>query len=475
MLLLPILLPLLGGFALLFFTPRHLEGYCATVLGGTALSALALPFLNLDALTLGYFPMGITLTLRIDGISLFFSWIFVFIWLCVLRYSCGYFGLDPNKKRFFAFYLAVLGAMIGVCYADNLATLYLFFEGITLTCFPLIAHEGSEKSIQACKKYIFYSLAGALLGLISIFYFYSLGLNPAFTAGGIAGVAEAASPAAIQGFFALAVVGFGCKAGLFPLHGWLSTAHPIAPAPASAILSGITTKAGVIAILRILYYVIGADLIAGTQVQTALVALTLVTIFMGSMLAYRERVFKTRLAYSTVSQVSYILFALLLCNEIAFVGALLHVLFHALAKTSLFLSAGTVIHETGHRDVAELAGLGQRLKPTFVIFTVAALSLVGVPFFGGFVSKWYIAIGALAHTQLGILGIAVIMISALLTAGYLLTISVAALLPGDEEAVSPISAPRSMISPTLAVMTVILGVYPAPIIQFLTALAQTML
>ncbi len=466
---------MVGGLALLFFTPKQLERYCATILLLTAAAAAALPFLSPEKLTLGYFPMGVALTLNIDGVSLFFSWIFVGVWLCVLRYSCGYFGLDPNKKQFFAFFLAVLGAMIGVSYADNLITLYLFFECITLTCFPLIAHERTEKSLEACKKYIFYSLAGALMGLIAIFAFYSLGLDPSFTPGGISGLSEAASPAAIQGFFALAVIGFGCKAGLFPLHGWLSTAHPIAPAPASAILSGITTKAGVIAILRILYYVVGADLIAGSHVQIGLLALTLLTIFIGSMLAYREKIFKTRLAYSTVSQVSYILFALLLCNKIAFVGALLHALFHAMAKTSLFLSAGTVIHETGRHRVDELAGLGIPLKRTFVIFTVASLSLVGVPFFGGFISKWYIALGALEYPLMGILGIAILLLSALLTAGYLLTISVSALLPTEACSLEPIHAPRSMTSPTLAVLTVIFGIYPAPIIDFLTALAQSIL
>ncbi len=473
MILLPILIPLVGGLALLFFTPTHLKRYCMAVVSLTLLTALATPFLGLGTLSLGYFPLGITLSFRIDLISAIFSWIFALVWLEVTNYSFGYLAGDPHQRRFMAFFLAVLGAMIGVSYADNLVTLYMCFECITLTCFPLIAHEGTAKSIQACKKYIFYSLTGALMGLIAIFYFYSLGLSPSFTAGGIAGLAEAASPGAIQGFFALAVVGFGCKAGLFPLHGWLSTAHPIAPAPASAILSGITTKAGVIAILRILYYVIGPDFIAGSAVQTGLLALTLLTIFMGSMLAYREPIFKTRLAYSTVSQLSYILFALLLCNEVAFWGALLHVVFHALSKTTLFLSAGTVIHETGRHRVDQLEGLGIPLRWTFINFTIAALSLVGVPFFGGFVSKWYIAVGALQHPILGIAGIAIIMLSALLTAGYLLPISVSALLPSEGTEVLELHPPKAMIASGLVIWVILWGIFPSWLLNFFTAITAT--
>ncbi len=473
MVILPVFIPLVGGLVLLFFAPKSIKGYSISLVALTLAATLGVAVMGGAPLSLGYFPMGLTLVFSCDWIAMVFSLLFALVWLEVTIYSFGYLEGDPHQKRFMACFLMVLGAMIGVAYAGNLVTLYLCFELITLASFPLIAHAGTLESMKACKKYIYYSLAGALMGLIAVFYFYSLGISDQFTPGGIAGLAEAASPLAIRGFFALAVVGFGCKAGLFPLHGWLSAAHPIAPAPASAILSGLTTKAGVIAILRMLYYVIGVDLIAGTGVQTVLIALTLLTIFMGSMLAYLEKVFKTRLAYSTVSQVSYILFALLLCNEVAFVGALLHVVAHALAKTTLFLSAGTVIHQTGRHRVDQLEGIGIPMKHTFVNFTIAALSLVGVPFFCGFVSKWYIAIGALEHPLLGILGIAVIMISALLTAGYLLPISISALLPKEGTVVEGCHPPRSMTWSGLAGLTIVFGVVPSGLIVYFTALAAT--
>ncbi len=374
-----------------------------------------------------------------------------------------------------SFFLSTLGGVIGVSYAANLISLYLSFELVSLCCFTLIAHAQTEESMRACKKYLFYSLGGALIGLVAIFILYSLGGGDTFTPGGIPALSQHASQSTLVLLLLVSTLGFGCKAGLFPLHGWLKTAHPIAPAPASAVLSGITTKAGVIAILRVLYYVIGPDQLAGTQMQSLLLSLTLVTIFMGSMLAYREKVLKTRLAYSTVSQISYVLFALLLCNPVAFVGAMLHVLFHALAKNSLFLCAGTVIHQTGAHNVKALRGMGRGLPSTFILFTIASLSLVGIPFTGGFISKWFIALGALEH-PMGVIGVAVIMISALLTAGYLLSICWEAMLVPQEEMLSDIPpAPRGMTAPTLAILTVVLGCYPAPVISFLTTIANQIL
>ena len=157
------------------------------------------------------------------------------------------------------------------------------------------------------------------------------------------------------------ILGFGAKAGLFPLHAWLPTAHPVAPAPASAVLSGVITKAGVIAIIRVIYYQFGAAFLRGTWMQTALLCTALVTIFMGSSMAYREKILKKRLAFSTVSQVSYILFGLFLMNTTAMTGSLLHVLCHSVVKDGLFLGAGAIIYKTGKTDVRELTGIGKEM------------------------------------------------------------------------------------------------------------------
>jgi len=278
----------------------------------------------------------------------------------------------------------------------------------------------------------------------------------------------------------LAVIGFGCKCGMFPLHAWLPAAHPQAPAPASSVLSGLITKAGVIAVIRIVYFTVGRDNLRGTAAQTVLLALAVVTIFMGSMLAYKEKLLKKRLAYSTVSQVSYVIFGLMLLNEAGVTGALLQVVFHALAKNVLFLTAGAFIYKTGRTMVADLYAMGKAMPKTFVCFTVAGLSLVGVPLTAGFVSKWYLAMGALQTGSglMGFVGISVVMVSALLTAGYLVSVTAKVFFAKRSDEVQQSFEPNSYMLAPLAVLTafiVIFGVFPAPVISFVSQIAQSIM
>ena len=181
--------------------------------------------------------------------------------------------------------------------------------------------------------------------------------------------------------------------GCFPLHAWLPTAHPVAPAPASAFLSGIIVKAGVLAIIRTVYYVAGAAFLRGTWVQTVWAVFAIVTILMGSSLAFKEKIFKKRLAYSTVSNLSYILLGLSMLNETAFTGSILHVVFHAVIKSALFLSAGALIFITGNTKVNDFMGLGKRMPVLFWCYTIVSLGLIGIPPTSGVVSKWYLAVG----------------------------------------------------------------------------------
>ena len=263
------------------------------------------------------------------------------------------------------------------------------------------------------------------------------------------------------------IVGFGTKAGMFPMHGWLPTAHPVAPAPASAVLSGVITKAGVLGIIRSVYYVAGPDMIKGTWVQYTWIILSVLTIFMGSMMAYKEKILKKRLAYSTVSQVSYILFGLSVMQPVAFVGALMHVIFHSLVKNTLFVSAGAIICKTGKTKVRQLVGIGKEMPVTMWCFTLVSLTLIGIPPTSAFVSKWYLISGALDSGILGLswIGPIVLLISALLTAGYLLTISIKAFLPGEDYNYAKLvnHEPTWRMLMPMIVMTalaVILGIWP---------------
>ena len=273
---------------------------------------------------------------------------------------------------------------------------------------------------------------------------------------------------------------------MFPLHGWLPTAHPAAPSPASAVLSGIITKAGVLGCLRLIYCFIGVDFLRGTWVQTAFMSLTLFTVFMGSLLAYQEGGLKKRLAYSSVSQVSYVLFGLSTMHPIGFVGAMLHVLCHALVKDTLFMSAGAIISKTGKTQVSDLEGIGKQMPVTMWCFTLASVGLVGIPPALGFVSKWYLAQGALEMT-----GVAaffswfapmVLLLSALLTAGYLFPISIRGFLPGRNADGSlkffdKCEPTHVMLIPLviLTALSLLAGMFPAQLTAFLTDLASTLM
>jgi multicomponent Na+:H+ antiporter subunit D len=230
------------------------------------------------------------------------------------------------------------------------------------------------------------------------------------------------------------------------------------------------------------YYIAGADMIRGTWVQYTWIALSLVTVFMGSMLAYRENVLKKRLAYSTVSQVSYILFGLSVLHPVAFVGAMMHVIFHSLVKNTLFISAGAIIYKTGRTKVNELIGIGKEMPIVMWCFTLVSLTLVGIPPTSAFVSKWYLATGALA-AEIPVaswLGPVILLISALLTAGYLLTISIKGFLPGEDYDYQHLvkKEPTWMMLVPLVLMTalaVIFGIYPAGLIRLITDIASTVL
>ena len=312
---------------------------------------------------------------------------------------------------------------------------------------------------------------------------------PTFAAGGTLDAAwvSANTPLMLAILF-VTIVGFGTKAGMFPMHGWLPTAHPIAPAPASAVLSGVITKAGVLCVIRFLYFVVGPDLVRGTWVQTALIILSLITVFMGSMMAFKTTGLKKRLAYSSVSQVSYVLFGLFMLNEVAFRGAMLHVYFHSIMKNLLFLSAGSIIFKTGLTDVRDLTGIGKKMPATLWCFTLAGCSLVGVPPLCGFFSKWQLAQGALASgvAVFSWLGPVVLLVSALLTGGYLLPISINGFFPGhtghghgheETVAVESCEVNHTMLIPMiiLAVLLFVLGFAPALVEGPIAAVAAALL
>lgn len=422
-----------------------------------------------------YLLKDIPLLFGIDNLGLLFLILTCFMWLTDLIFSIEYMREAKHKKRYYIFYTLTLFAMIGICLSGNLITMYLFYEGMAVVSLPIVLHEQTAEAVKAGKKYIFYSIGGAFLGLAGFFFIYVYGDTLSFVPGGVLNMAKLAGhETAMRIVTLLVVIGFGSKAGLFPLHSWLPTAHPVAPSPASAFLSGNITKMGVFVIIRYIYYLVGVDFIKGTWVQYTFIGLTLLTILMGSMMAYKEQLFKKRLAYSTVSQVSYALFGIALMNPIGLCGGLMHVVFHSFVKNALFLTAGAVIHKTGLKKVSDYTDMARKMPATMWCYTLASLTLVGIPPTSAFLSKWYLATGSL-ESSLPVtswLGPLILIISALLTAGYLLSITLKAFFPGDEYDYPVLERKEAnlyMLIPLmiLAAGSVLMGIWASPVIRFI--------
>ena len=317
LILIAILLPAASGIFLLLSLAFHRErrpAFTGAALAVSALLVLAVAWLGdgEKSLTLFFLMEDIPVFFHVDAVGRLFATVVTIVWVAVGVYSFLYMKHEGNEQRFFGYYLLVYGILVALDFAGNMVTLYLFYELMTLCSVPLVLHNGSREALMAALKYLFYSMCGAYMGLFGIFFLYRYCDTLTFTAGG---TLNAALVKGNEGLVLAAVfvmlLGFGVKAGMLPFHAWLPAAHPVAPSPASAVLSGIIVKSGVLAVLRTVYYLVGADFIRRKPwVQTAWMSLALITVFLGSLLAYKEPVLKKRLAYSTVSQVSYILFGL---------------------------------------------------------------------------------------------------------------------------------------------------------------------
>ena len=498
LLLLPVLFPVVIGLLLLILPAldKRAPRTALTVLALVGTVALLIPVLLRDGLTLTLFTLSDSLPvfLHADTLGKVFACVMAFVWAVAGLYSFHYMAHEGKEQRYYALYLISLGVLMGLCFSGSIITFYMFFEAMTLLTMPMVMHSGKKESVVAGLKYLIYSVLGASLVLLGVFVLSPYVSTFSFTPGG---VLDAAKVAGHEGFVLtfclLMLMGFGAKAGLFPLHGWLPTAHPAAPSPASAVLSGVITKAGVLGVARLMFCYLGVDFLRSTWVHTAFMCLTLLTVFTGSLLALREHHLKRRLAWSSVSQVSYILFGLSTLTPLGFVGALLHVICHSLVKDTLFMSAGAIILKTEKTDVRDLEGIGRKMPVTMGCFTIASLGLIGIPPCMGFISKWYLAQGSLASagvpTFLTWLGPVVLLASALLTAGYLMPIVSNGFFKGGHDAhashdahgdadhaapaVQRDDVPFSMLVPLLilAVLSVLLGAFPGALTELFTQLS----
>lgn len=481
LLIIPILFPIICGLALKNFKIENTFKLTSIAVIVNFLMLIGIFYINSSPLNLIKFTDLLTLRLQVDELSVFFTVLASFIWVVVTFFSFDYMIIEHNINEFYRFFLITLGLVIGVGFSGNLFSFYLFYEIMTLMTLPLVTHARNEESIKAGIIYLIYSFAGAALVLVAIFYTYYYGVGVDFVPGGMLSESVFRDQTGLI-VFVLGFIGFGSKAGMFPLHSWLPLAHPVAPAPASGILSGIITKAGVLGILRLTFYVYGKDFISGTWAQMLLLGFILFTIFMGSMLAFGTDIMKERLAYSSVSQVSYVLFGIILLNMEGLLGGLLHMTFHAIIKNILFLGAGAMICQKHIHLTTNLKGLGKEMPTVMWTFTIASLALIGIPPLGGFLSKWHLGLGGLDfyNFDIGIISLGIIIISALLTGGYLIPIFVDAFFPGEKfrnnDLVScVVPKPMRITLIVLTVVLVVLGLVPNELIKYFKNICEILL
>lgn len=467
LLMIAVLLPIFGGalIPVLPFRKRSIRLlYTEFVVLITSVLVFAL-LLNRPAggFTLFHFTGQLSISFRLDSVGSVFTAIVAFLWPLATLYAFEYMKHEGHEKIFFMFYVMTYGVTLGISMAEDLVTLYFFYEMLTMVTLPLIMHTLTREAIHASRTYLWYSLGGAAFAFVGMVFVLVYGTSPNFMPGGVFTQASLGSRGGLVPLiYMICFCGFSVKAAMVPFCAWLPKAG-VAPTPVTALLHAVAVvKAGAFATIRITYFIFGTTLIRGTWAQDALLCLTIFTIVYGCSRAVKETHFKRRLAWSTVSNLSYILFGVVLMTPMGLMGALCHMVCHAVMKICSFFCAGAVIYKTEKNYVHELDGFGRKMPKVFVIFTISAMALMGVPGLSGFVSKWYLAQAAVSEgTVLSYLGIAALLLSALLTALYMLTIVVRAFFPGkafDYSTIETVKDPGWMMLLPLCIFVVLMFV-----------------
>jgi multicomponent Na+:H+ antiporter subunit D len=362
---------------------------------------------------------GVTLEFRVEQISLLFGSLSALLWLVTTVYAIGYMEQEPARSRFFGFFALSVAATMGVAIAGNLLTFFIFYEALTLATYPLVVHHGTEKALRAGRSYLAYTLGGGVVLLVGVLVLYASAgaadLRPGGTLEG--GVA----PGTLTLAYLLIVAGLAVKAATVPVHAWLPTAM-VAPAPVSALLHAVAVvKAGAYGIVRVTYDLYGIEHARELGVLTVLAVFASITIVYGSMRALRQVELKPLLAWSTVSQVSYITLGVSLFGALGTIGALVHLVHQGLMKITLFFCAGAIERTLGITRIEDMDGVGRRMPLTMGAFTICALGMIGLPPVAGFISKWYLGLGALEQPA-GWAVLGVLVASTLLNAAYFLPV-----------------------------------------------------
>ncbi|MCM1113012.1 MAG: hypothetical protein NC399_07130 [Muribaculum sp.] len=482
MILAVILIPVITGIALFMIPFRkrwHMEVFAESlVLGNSALVWYLLLHHQDSIFTLARFTGDLSISFRVDGMSMVFAGLVSALWPLATLYAFTYMTKESHEKIFFLFYTATYGVTLGIAFAADLMTMYCFYELLTLVTVPLVMHTLTREAILASRTYLYYSLGGAAFAFVGLIFVIVYGGTADFMLGGVLDLSRIGERTNILLLvYVMAFLGFGVKAAVCPFNAWLPKAS-VAPTPVTALLHAVAVvKAGAFAIIRLTYYSFGADFVRDTWAQKLLLVMVLFTVVYGCSRAVKETHIKRRLAYSTISNLSYILFGVLLLTPMGMTGALTHLVFHAVIKICAFFCVGAILHQTKKQYVHELNGMGYRMPVVFGCFTASALALMGVPGLAGFVSKWNLAAAAVENGGiLAYAGIGCLLVSALLTAVYMLTIVVRAFFPDKTPAGSaPDGSGRGNCDPdwkmllplcVFVLFMVYFGLHSAPVTAF---------
>ncbi len=483
MIILVILIPIFAGIlvpVLPFKNRSHMETFLEYAVAINSILVWYLLLHHSDStFLLAHFTGNLSISFKMDGVGMVFSGLVSALWPFATLYAFEYMTKEEHEKIFFLFYTMTYGITLGIALAANLLTMYFFYELLTLVTVPLVMHTLTREAILASRKYLYYSLGGAAFAFIGLIMVIVYGTTTDFIPGGVLDLAKIGDRTNILLFiYVMAFMGFGVKAAVFPFNSWLPQAG-VAPTPVTALLHAVAVvKSGAFAIIRLTYYSFGIGFLKGTWAQTTVMVIVMFTIVYGCSRAIKETHLKRRLAYSTISNLSYILFGAVIMTPLGLVGALTHLIFHAVIKISAFFCAGAVIHQTGKQYVHELDGMGYKMPCVFGIFTVSALALMGVPGLAGFISKWNLASAAVeSGNPVAYFGIACLLVSALLTAIYMMTIVVRAFFPGkdfDYSKLKDVRDPNWKMLLPLFIFTffiIAFGLYSQTIVNFLYGVA----
>lgn len=364
--------------------------------------------------------LDLTFSLRVDQLGLFFAALSAVLWLVTTLYAIGYLEGGKHRRRFFAFFSFCVTASTGIALSGNVLTFFIFYEFLTLSTYPLVVHRGTDKAVEAGRTYLWYTIGGGTVLFLGVVGLFVLAGPIYFGQTEIIASLISVYPTQLTILFFILLTGLAVKAAIFPLHGWLPVSM-VAPAPVSALLHAVAVvKAGAFGIVRLVYDVYGIGVAEHMNFLNVLAVFAAFTIIYGSVRALFQDDFKKRLAFSTVSQLSYIALGVAIPGVLTSTGAIVHLVHQGIMKITMFFTAGNIAETYGHYKISQLNGIGRRMPLTMGAFTIAAFGMIGLPPVAGFISKWYLGLGAVASGSYWV--VLVLLASSALNAAYFLPI-----------------------------------------------------